>query len=77
MDEPNPGKTHWPGCWKSHHECAIALVEAHLTICTHDEQCLASVRAENKELRSELNKAQSALQEALRALHTASKPRDL
>lgn len=23
----NPGATHWEGCWRAHHACAVAMIE--------------------------------------------------
>lgn len=29
---PNPGGTHWHECWRVHHECAVAEIEAYRAV---------------------------------------------
>ena len=50
----NEGTTHWLGCWREHHECAVAEIERLLEVIDHCELRAKRVLETMNEMHREL-----------------------
>lgn len=54
----NEGTTHWEGCWREHHECAVAEIERLLEEIDRRKRAameiLEAIRESNRELAREV-----------------------